>query len=117
VCMIPSKRMSCMVLLILSVEITRVIMYNMHGHFLSHNCSLALITYRIASGFLMVLFVSLFGLFAFENVSNVESLLKIQEELIRKMSHEMRTPIGVVRMSIEHVRTHHSIILCIMITV
>ena len=94
-----------MVFLIVSVEMIREAMYSLNSQFLTHNCTLALITYKILDGFVPVIFVSVFGLHAFENMSNVESLLKIQQELIRNMSHEMRTPLAVLQMSIEHVRT------------
>ena len=101
----PSKRMSCMVFLILSVEMIRETMYSMNSQFLTHDCTLALTTYRILDGFIPVLFVSVFGLHAFENMSNIELHLKIQQELIRNVSHEMRTPLAILQMSIEHVRT------------
>jgi hypothetical protein len=102
----PSKKISCVLLFVLSIEFIHVVEYNSYGQSLVHNCTLSLMTYRIvADGFLFVLCVSYFGLRVFENMSDVESHLKIQQNLVRNMSHEMRTPLGVVRMSIENVRT------------
>ena len=101
-----SKHISCSIALYLSIECIQIGAYNVHDQTFFRNCTLAYTTYRIVStGFLYVLFVSFFGQHAFENLSNVESLLKIQQDLVRNMSHEMRTPLGNVRMSIENVRT------------
>ena len=106
----PSKKISCVLFLVLSIEFLGIVVFDIHDQSLLHNCTLSLMTYRIVSdGFLFVLCVSYFGLHVFENMSNVESHLKTQQNLVRSISHEMRTPLGVVRMSIENVRTCHSV--------